>query len=291
MPYAGEHSCRLKPPGDFDKFRRKNCDQKHEDKCIDVIYGIKDGESEIQALRYKTDVWTESDARTHCDDRDGTFEPAAEENAMKGRERRTIDIEDIEIRAEGDEPKKIVGYAARFNVFSVPMWGFREKIAPGAFANSIQTDDVRFLWEHDSKYVLGRNTNGTLTMVEDEQGLRIEDVPPDTQWARDLMVSIERRDIDQMSFGFETIKDEWDRTDPDKPVRTLLEVKLFDVSVVTYPAYPQTSAKVRTAEEVYQDYIAAESQEDDAAKEAERKRVAQESARREREIQLQEVGL
>lgn len=76
-PYENEHSCRLKSPAGYDRFRRANCEQKHDDKCIDVIYGIKDNKSEIQALRYKTDLWTESAAKAHCKTRKGTFEPAS----------------------------------------------------------------------------------------------------------------------------------------------------------------------------------------------------------------------
>ena len=76
-PYPNEHSCRLKDPDQYDRFARKSCEQKHDGKCIDVIYGVKEGKSEIQALRYKTDIWEEADAKAHCKSRDGTFEPAS----------------------------------------------------------------------------------------------------------------------------------------------------------------------------------------------------------------------
>jgi hypothetical protein len=75
-PYENEHACRLKDPGKYDRFTRKNCAQKHDGKCIDVIYGIKEGKSEIQALRYPKDIWTASAAKSHCKDRNGTFEAA-----------------------------------------------------------------------------------------------------------------------------------------------------------------------------------------------------------------------
>lgn len=78
-PYPNEHACRLNPPSKYDRFARKKCAQKHDDKCIDVIYGIKDNKSEIQALRYNKDVWTVDDAREHCKGRGGTFEAAKEE--------------------------------------------------------------------------------------------------------------------------------------------------------------------------------------------------------------------
>jgi len=81
MPYQNEHACRLNPPDKYDRFARKNCEQKSDGKCIDVIYGVKGGKSEIQALRYPKTSWSEAAARSHCRGRDGTFEPAAKENA------------------------------------------------------------------------------------------------------------------------------------------------------------------------------------------------------------------
>ncbi len=86
MPYPNEHACRLETPDKYKSFARENCGQKHDGKCIDVIYGIpEEGGSEIQALRYKTDIWTEDAARNHCKSRDGSFEPAkkAEGKSMK----------------------------------------------------------------------------------------------------------------------------------------------------------------------------------------------------------------
>ena len=203
-------------------------------------------------------------------------------------ERRAFDVTDLEIRSAEGEPEKIRGYAAVFDKLSVPLWGFREKIDKGAFAESIKKDDVRALWNHDPNYVLGRNKAGTLTLEEDDKGLLIEIDPPDTQWARDLVTSIKRKDVTQMSFGFETETDEWDRSDEKNVVRTLKKVRLFDVSPVTYPAYPQTKVGVRTAEEVYNDFLATEAQESEAAGEEARK-VAQESERRTRDLQLLEA--
>ncbi len=86
MPLPNEHSCRLENPDKYDHFAQKNCEEKHEGKCIDVIYGIPEGGgSEIQALRYPKDIWEEVDARAHCKSRNGSFEPAkkAEDRTMK----------------------------------------------------------------------------------------------------------------------------------------------------------------------------------------------------------------
>jgi HK97 family phage prohead protease len=152
----------------------------------------------------------------------------------------------LEVRAEGDS-KKIVGYAAVFNSPTDIGGFFREQIKPGAFAAAIARDDVRALIDHDSTLVLGRNKAGTLTLAEDEKGLRIEITPPDTQPSRDLMVSMERGDISGMSFGFRALKQEWDDTQ-DPPLRTIIEAELFDVSVVTYPAYADTEVALRSLE-------------------------------------------
>jgi phage head maturation protease len=73
-------------------------------------------------------------------------------------------------------------------------------------------------------------------------------IPPDTQWARYLLTSIDRGDVDQMSFGFRTILDEWEQK-KNESIRTLKEVELVDVSPVTYPAYPDTSVALRSLEE------------------------------------------
>lgn len=148
----------------------------------------------------------------------------------------------VDFRAEDvDGVQAIVGHAAVFNSWSEDLGGFREQVAPGAFNKTLQEADVRALFNHDPNYVLGRVKAETLELAEDETGLAIRAVPPDTQWARDLAVSLERGDIDQMSFGFQVIKDEWEGQD-----RTLLEVRLFDVSVVTFAAYPDTEAHLRS---------------------------------------------
>lgn len=165
-------------------------------------------------------------------------------------ERRSFTVKELRVQDNGDKPAKITGYAAVFNSLSEPLsdwWAgtFREMIRPGAFKNAIERDDVRALWNHDPNYVLGRNKSGTLSLSEDDVGLKIEITPPDAQWARDLMESMRRGDVDQMSFGFRVVTDAW-RMQDGEDIRELLDVELFDVSVVTYPAYTETSAAVRS---------------------------------------------
>lgn len=167
---------------------------------------------------------------------------------MEEIERRSFQVE--EIRADSGENARISGYAAVFNKLSDDLGGFREKIAPGAFSKSLLSADVRALWNHDANYPLGRSKSGTLRLDEDAKGLKFEIDPPDTQYARDLIVSMKRGDVDQMSFGFRTKKDNWEQNG-NEVIRTLLEVELYDVSPVTYPAYPQTSASVRSAFESF----------------------------------------
>jgi hypothetical protein len=163
-------------------------------------------------------------------------------------ERRNFAV--TELRAITDEKglRHITGYAAVFNTLSEDLGRFREKIDPGAFSETIKTDDVRALWNHDSNYPLGRNRANTLTLNEDTHGLKIDIVPPDTQWARDLMTSIDRGDVDQMSFGFQTLSDRWETVDKVE-IRTLIKVRLYDVSPVTFPAYPDTEVGLRSLEE------------------------------------------
>lgn len=155
----------------------------------------------------------------------------------------------FELRAAADdEGTMLAGYAAVFDELSVEIWGFREKIAAGAFTDTIANDDIRSLWNHDTNWVLGRTTNQTLRLAEDEIGLAVEIEPPETQMGRDALVSIRRGDVNQMSFAFATLEDRWDIDENEQYVRTLLRVKLYEVSPVTFPAYPATSIAVRAGE-------------------------------------------
>ncbi len=162
----------------------------------------------------------------------------------KDMERRTA--VSSKMRIEGETARKIVGHAAMFNVLSDDLGGFREQILPGAFRESVERDDIRALFNHDPNYVLGRKQAGTLRLSEDEVGLRVEIDPPDTQAGRDLLTMLDRGDLTQMSFGFtvEAGGQSWERRDGNV-IRTLSSLRLFDVSPVVFPAYPQTDVAVR----------------------------------------------
>jgi len=165
------------------------------------------------------------------------------------KEKRTVDIEYRLIRDDGRP--RIEGYAAVFNKDSEDM-GFIERIAPGAFKSALKVSDVRALFNHDPNFVLGRSKSGTLVLKEDRTGLHMSVKPPDTQLIRDLVLApIDRGDITQQSFAFEVEEDEWDGLDKDHPVRTIRKFKqIFDVSPVTFPAYPDTDVALRKLSEL-----------------------------------------
>lgn len=160
-------------------------------------------------------------------------------------------ISNFEVRSEdGQEQKKIVGYALKFNTWSEDLGGFIEIIDRNALNNCDMTD-VRCLIDHDSQKILGRTTNGTLKLTVDDIGLRYECVPSDTTYARDLLINMENGNINQCSFGFilnynNKDCDSWEY-DEERSIykRTIKDIKqLFDVSPVTYPAYTQTECVV-----------------------------------------------
>ena len=148
-------------------------------------------------------------------------------------------------KREGGLPM-IVGHAAVFNVLSEDLGGFREMVIPGAFKRTIGINDIRSFLNHDPNLVLGRNRAGTMKLEEDDKGLMIEVDPPDTQYARDLCVSIERGDITQMSFMFVPVATRW-REDGSVIVRDLIDVDLYEAGPCTFPAYTATDVSVRSA--------------------------------------------
>ena len=150
----------------------------------------------------------------------------------------------VETRADGDSKKTLVGYAALFNSDTQIGDWFIERIAPGAFDEAIK-GDVRALIDHDTGRVIGRTKSKTLRLKTDDKGLGVEIDVPDTVDGRDLLTLVERGDISGMSFGFRVTKQEWDETG-NIPVRTILEVELFEVSAVAFPAYEDTEIGARS---------------------------------------------
>lgn len=161
-------------------------------------------------------------------------------------ERRVYTFNELRMAPGADGKPMMSGHAAVFNRDSEEMYGFTERVAPGAFKATIGADDVRALFNHDPNYILGRNTAKTLRMNEDSTGLAFEVDLPDTSYARDLAVSIDRGDITGCSFGFITRAQKWEEFEDGSTIRTLLDCQLFDVGPVTYPAYPDTDVGMRS---------------------------------------------
>ena len=106
---------------------------------------------------------------------------------------------------------------------------------------------MRALFNHDPNLILGRTTAGTLKLSVDERGLKYSFTAPDTTTGRDLMVSLERGDVSQSSFGFIVEEDDWDEDENGMTIRTIKKVgRLLDVSPVTYPAYPDAEVGKRS---------------------------------------------
>lgn len=155
----------------------------------------------------------------------------------------------IEIRSAepGSATRTAAGYAALFDTWADIGGMWRERIAPGAFAKSLQERDVLALHSHDSGRVVGRKNAGTLTLREDAKGLAFENPLPDTSDGRDLMVQLERGDIAGMSFGFLSLRSEWNEL-VDPPERTIVEAALYEITYSAYPAYPDTTVGLRSLE-------------------------------------------
>lgn len=156
-----------------------------------------------------------------------------------------------EIRAD-DDGVKVAGYAA---VFDEPadiagMW--TEIISPGAFREAIKRDDVVFVINH-AGLPLARTRSKTLKLSEDSKGLRMETtLDADDPDVKSIVGKMRRGDLDKMSFAFRATKQEWDDT-TEPPTRTIREVELYDVSIVTTPAFDGTSIALRSLDEARKD--------------------------------------
>lgn len=251
MPYENEHSCRLKPPN-YKKYARKNCYKKHDDKCIDYIFGIvSPDESELQAMRYPKDIWTEDAAGAHCKEHGGTFEPAGEEeDSMKDNELEIRHIPMGEMRAVTDDDGKMIveGYAIVYNREG-DIWGDKEIVLPGASTEALKVEDQYYLWQHNPESPLARKKIGTLSVKEDKDGVFIKAEFINTQFGRDCHVNIASGLVDKQSFAFRVADDEWKRETIDgiefwkRYIKKFAEIPEF--SAVTFPAYTDTTLQVR----------------------------------------------
>ena len=170
-----------------------------------------------------------------------------------GRETRALSTS-IELRAVGDDggQRTATGYAVLFNNETDIGGYWREKFAPGAFNQSLGERDVVALLGHMRDRPVGRMSRGTLALTEDAKGLAFTNDLPDTNDGRDLAVQIERGDIEGMSFGFRTLKEEWDET-VEPPLRTVIQAELYEITYTAFPAYPDTSVGMRSLEHARQE--------------------------------------
>jgi hypothetical protein len=161
-------------------------------------------------------------------------------------ERRTIPCE---FRVAKDTGKStIFGYGAVYGKRSEDLGGWVEVIAPGAFDVHLATNPtIKGLFNHDANLILGSTGSGTMRVSSDKVGLAYEIDPPDTQAARDLMVSMQRQDVNQSSFGFICRDAAWGYDEVSGlDIRTIKQADVFDCSPVCFPAYPDATSGVRS---------------------------------------------
>lgn len=216
-------------------------------------------------------------------------------------EMRTCKFNLTEIReaknAKNEDVFIIEGLAAPYNSpsDSESLSWFTEIIRPGAFKNALaEMDDVRALFNHDSNFVLGRTKSGTLILTDSPEGLRVKIEAPKTQSVNDFVVTPMRRgDIDQMSFNFclRTIDGDIWTEQGDNITRELIDLKLYDVSIVTYAWYQDTTVNVRekaTLDNLKQEYDAKKASKTTEAKSS---NIQEARRRRELELKIKEVSL
>lgn len=168
-------------------------------------------------------------------------EGRAKGEALSKLETRIVEVEAFEVR-EGADGMHLEGYAALFNSRSENLGGFTETIRPGAFRASLKArNDIKMLWNHDSGAVLGSTRAGTLVLTEDERGLRVSATLPNTSYGRDASELVRRGDVTAFSFGFSMPARGGDEWNGDGTERVLKSVRLHEVSLVAFPAYPETA--------------------------------------------------
>lgn len=169
---------------------------------------------------------------------------------MSERAERQIRYHPSQFRAAEEDGKKYIeGYFAVFGDVYEMFPGATESVDRGAFEGALG-DDIRALINHETRLVLGRTKTGTLQLRVDDRGLwgRI-DLNTDDVDAMNLYARVQRGDVDQCSFGFEILDEKYQMDEATGNVHwTILRVKLWEVSVVTFPAYEQTSVKARMDE-------------------------------------------
>lgn len=149
------------------------------------------------------------------------------------------------------------GFAAVFNKRAQLAPGIFEQIAPGAFTQAVSEDDVRFTVEHDPARLLGRTASGTLILAEQRKGLHMESPLPNTTLGKDVAELMDRGDLNGLSFRFKTPpqKERWEKLPNGNEIRTLEQLRLVDVTLTAFPAYPDAVAAIRSRDGVTELFI------------------------------------
>lgn len=227
-----------------------------------------DGSTHVQKYLFDVDKWSMAEAEKWVEDH----------KKRSGVEKRSFDS-NLGISID-NKVTTLLGMAIPYNRLSVnPIEGLpniKERILPGAFKRSVESgSDIFMLWNHELKYVFGRTSKGTLRLREDQNGVMFENVPPESQWVKDLIPSIKRGDISNMSFSFaDNVGPTWTKEEG-KNVRNVRDATLFEISVVTFPVYESTSVYSRSSEfmivdDVVLDYVSEEKVVEQTRTEAER---------------------
>lgn len=210
---------------------------------------LKDGtptiyEAAIDAIKSRAGQFNHDTIQAAAQDLSDALDEKLGRSGREIPEFRSGVLEDVECR-ETDDGKEIHGIIP-YGKWSGDLGGFREKLEKGAFTDTIEEDDIRALWNHDSNFPLGRKSAGTLELEETKEGLRFKITPPDTMLADSFLTSIERGDAKQNSFQFLVEDDDWNQKDDALDERTVKKAKLREVSVgVVFPAYKESFSEVR----------------------------------------------
>lgn len=183
-------------------------------------------------------------------------------SATEERRGYAIEQTDFTLRKTEDAAPVFTGHAAVFNTRTAignPLtWGFYEEVAPGAFTKTLSEGDARFLVDHDTGLLVARESAGDLRLSQDKIGLAVDaDLDTELSYVRDLVRNLDKRRITGMSFGFYVVRDEWntemvstsDGNEAEVEIRRILEVRLLEVSAVTFPAYEETDAALRALQQ------------------------------------------
>ncbi len=165
---------------------------------------------------------------------------------MNKTEIRELVTEGIQLREGETESRTLIGYAVKWGKKSHRIAGrFVEQFERGAFADTLTNGEQRALWSHDNSKVLGRTKNNTLRLSEDEIGLRFELDLPNNTLGNDALESVQRGDVDGVSFGFKALQQKWENRSADGLIRNVTKADLFEISLIGVPAYPDSEVSLR----------------------------------------------